>query len=93
VRADNRQLGKVLVQTFNISQPPVLDIEHYSLGMIPGNIVPQFFVRTGDQHRKVGAQSTSQGLGHPRIFFENNNTLSHTFPDLQASSTADVNAR
>jgi hypothetical protein len=44
-------------------------------------------------HGKVGAESTGQRPGHSRIFFENDYALRHNSPDLQPSSTADVDIR
>src|ERR1700724_3108300 len=37
------------------------------------------------------AEATGQGPRHPRILLQDNYTLNHTSPNLQPSSTADVN--
>jgi hypothetical protein len=42
-------------------------------------------------HGKVRAEFTGQRSGHSRISFENDYALCHNSPDLQPSSTADVN--
>ena len=77
------KVGKVAVQTFDIGQAPELDVENHGFGIFPGDGVPQFFVGPGYVHRKVRAESTGQGAGNFGVFLENNNTLSHTSPDLQ----------
>jgi hypothetical protein len=58
MRADNRQLWKVAMQTFYVSQPPVLNVENHGFWMVPLHSVPQFFTGSGHMHGKVSAQST-----------------------------------
>jgi len=70
------------MQTFYVGQPPVLDVEHDGLRLRADYVVPQLFPRAGEMNREVRAELASQRPGHPRIFFENNHTMRHTYPDL-----------
>ena len=70
------------MQTFYLGQPPVLDVENDGLRMRVGHAVPQVLLRAGQMYREVREKLASQRPGHPRIFFENNHTLRHTYPDL-----------
>lgn len=69
------------MQTLDIRQPPVLDVENYGLGMIPDDGFLKFFARTGEVHRKMRAQSTGKGPSYSRVFFQNNYALSHKTPE------------
>jgi hypothetical protein len=55
VSANDRQVWKILVQTLNIRKPPDFNVEHDSLGMVPGYVLPQFFAGAGEMDRKVRA--------------------------------------
>jgi hypothetical protein len=101
VRADDRQGRKVAVQTLDISQQPVLEVENHGFGIGSGYVVPQFLAGPGYVHRKMRAEATGQGPGHSRIAFEKNYALSHTSPSStvvdggskRRKSTADVDNR
>jgi len=38
------------MQTFNVGEPPVLDVENHGFGLVPEYFVPQFFARAGYIH-------------------------------------------
>jgi hypothetical protein len=42
VGADDRQSRKVAVQTLDIAQTPILDVENHGFRTVPGYFVPQF---------------------------------------------------
>ncbi len=81
------------MQTFHIGQHPVLDVENHRFRMSARHIVPQFLAGAGYMDCEMWAEATGQGPGHFRIFLENHYALSHTSPDLQPSSTANVDIR
>lgn len=70
------------MQTLDISEPPVLDVENHGFRPIACYLVPQFFVRMGYVHRKMRAQPACKGSGQTRILFKNHNMMSHMTPDL-----------
>ena len=50
VRADNGQRRKIAVQTLDIGQQPILDVENYGLRAVPCHVFPQFFAGPGYMH-------------------------------------------
>jgi hypothetical protein len=58
--ADDGQFRKVPMQTLDVSEPPVLDVEDYSLWLIPFHLVPQFLAGDSYVHGKMRAKSTGQ---------------------------------
>jgi len=50
VSADNGQGRKVAVQTFDIAQAPILDVENHGFRTVASYIVPQFLTGAGYMH-------------------------------------------
>lgn len=50
VSADDGQGRKVAVQTLDIGQAPVLDVENHGFRMVPDYIVSQFLAGSGYMH-------------------------------------------
>ena len=82
MRADDRQLGKVAMQTLHFRQTPVLDIEHHGFGLGPFDFVPQFLAGASHIYGEMRVKSADQRPGHMRILLQNNYILCHTSPDL-----------
>jgi len=53
--ADDRQFRKVAVQTLDVSKPPVLDVENYSLWIVLFYFVPQFLAGASYIYGKMRA--------------------------------------
>ena len=73
MRANNGQMWKSLMQTLEVAQRPMLQVENDGLRLTAGNIVQKMFVRTGEVYREVRAKSASQRLSNRWIFFQNYN--------------------
>jgi hypothetical protein len=58
--ADDRQFRKVAVQTLDVRQSPVFDIENYGLWIILFHLVPQFLAGASYIYGKMRAKSTGQ---------------------------------
>ena len=81
--ANDGQFRKVAMQAFNIGKSPGLNVENDRLRLVLDDVIPEIFVRTSQanrENRKMGAQSAGKRVSDGRIFFEKNNTLSHTTP-------------
>ena len=81
-----------MVETFDIREQPLLDVEYYSFGTVARQLVPKFLAGMEELHGEVRAQSTCQGPPHSEIFLENDYTLTHKSPDLKTvvNGTANV---
>jgi len=71
------------MQTLEVAQRPMLQVENDRLRMTAGDIIQQVFVRGGEVYREVGAQPASQRLSNRWIFLQNYNIQSHKSPDLE----------
>jgi len=92
VRADNRQFREVMVETLDVREQPLLNVEHHSFGTVARQLVPKFLAGIDKLYGEVRAQSPRQGSSHPGIFLENHYTLTHKSPDLKTvvNGTANV---
>ena len=71
------------MQTLEIAQRPLLQVENDRLRLTARNIIQEMFVRAGEVYREVGAEPASQRLGNRWIFLQNYNIQSHKSPDLE----------
>lgn len=71
------------MQTLEVAQRPMLQVENDRLRVTAGNIIQEMFVRAGEVHREVRAQPASQRLRERWIFLQNYNIQSHKSPDLE----------
>ena len=58
--ADDRQFRKIAVQTLDVRQPPIFDIENHGLRIILFYLVPQFLAGASYVYGKMRAKSTGQ---------------------------------
>ena len=58
------------MQSLEVAQRPMLQVENDCVRLTAGNIIKKMFVRAGKVYREVRAESASQRPGHSRIFFE-----------------------
>lgn len=71
------------MQALEVAQRPMLQVENDRLRATVGNIIQKMFVRAGEVHGEVSAQSAGQRLRNRWIFLQNYNIQSHKSPDLK----------
>jgi len=93
MRADDGYIGKVLMQTLDVGQTPVFDVENHGLGMGAGKIFPQFIARKKNLYREMRPQAPGQMPGQFEVLFQNNYALRHITPEISTVVNGTASAR
>ena len=68
------------MQTLEVAQGPMFQVENNGVRLTAGNIIQEMFVRASEVYGEVRAESAGQRLCNRRIFLQNYNIQRHNPP-------------